>query len=132
MHNPGIYVEIFIHANVDEVWRRTQSPEIHELWDLRFSSIRYLPKVSESDPQQFSYSTRIGLGLSIDGEGESTGSREDASGSRTSALKFWSADTSFIGMQKRLTQHANPRTCQEDVYQVHVVFGDTGSSVPTF
>jgi hypothetical protein len=38
------------------------------------------------------YSTRIGFGLKISGEGESTGNREDTTGVRTSALSFWSAD----------------------------------------
>ncbi len=90
--DPGIYVEILICAHADEVWRRTQVPDLHELWDLRFTAIDYLPRSSEDEPQRFRYSTRIGFGLSIDGEGESTGTREDATGLRTSALKFWSAD----------------------------------------
>jgi hypothetical protein len=88
----GIYVEIQICAGVDEVWRCTQVPELHELWDLRFSAIEYLPRESEEEPQRFRYSTRLGFGLKIAGEGESTGTREDAAGLRTSALKFWSAD----------------------------------------
>src|SRR5258708_17340253 len=90
--DPGIYVEIQICAGVDEVWRCTQVPELHELWDLCFSKIEYLPKHSEGEPQRFRYSTRLGFGLTIDGEGESTGTREDDTGLRTSALKFWSAD----------------------------------------
>jgi DoxX-like family len=90
--NPGIYVEILIRGNVDEIWRRTQVPDLHELWDLRFTSIDYLPKRSENEPQRFRYSTRIGFGLRIEGQGESTGAREDATGLRTSALRFWSSD----------------------------------------
>lgn len=89
--DPGIYVEIPICADVDEIWRRTQVPELHQLWDLRFTAIKYLPKHSEDEPQQFLYSTRIGFGLSINGEGESTGTRATATGLRTSALKFWSS-----------------------------------------
>lgn len=89
---PGIYVEISIRSTVDEIWRRTQSPELHEQWDLRFTTIEYLPRNSESEPQRFLYSTRVGFGLKIDGVGESTGTRADASGSRTSALSFWSSD----------------------------------------
>jgi len=88
----GIYVEIRICAGVDEVWRCTQVPDLHELWDLRFTAIDYLPKRSEDEPQRFRYSTRLGFGLKVDGEGESTGTREEATGLRTSALKFWSAD----------------------------------------
>jgi hypothetical protein len=89
---PGIYVEIFIASSIDEIWHRTQDPGLHELWDLRFTSINYLPKQTEDEPQRFRYSTRIGFGLKVEGEGESTGTRENATGLRTSALKFWSAD----------------------------------------
>jgi hypothetical protein len=92
----GIYVEIQIRAGLDEVWRRTQIPDLHKLWDLRFTAIDYLPRRSEEEPQRFRYSTRLGFGLKIDGEGESTGTREDATGFRTSALKFWSADTKSL------------------------------------
>ena len=92
MQEPGIYVEILIHAGEEEIWRCTQVPDRHERWDLRFSAIDYLPRRSEDEPQRFRYSTRIGFGLRIDGEGESTGTRGDAQGARTSALKFWSAD----------------------------------------
>jgi hypothetical protein len=88
----GIYVEILIHGDIEEVWKHTQVPELHERWDLRFTTIKYLPRSSETEPQRFLYATRIGMGLAISGEGESTGNREDAGGWRTSALKFWSAD----------------------------------------
>ena len=91
-HNSGIYVEIQIRAAVEEVWRHTQDPDLHELWDLRFTKIDYLPKQSADEPQRFRYSTRLGFGLKIEGEGQSTGTREDSIGLRTSALKFWSAD----------------------------------------
>jgi hypothetical protein len=90
--DPGIYVEILICGSAEEIWRRTQIPGLHELWDLRFTAIDYLPRPSEEEPQRFRYSTRIGFGLRINGEGESMGAREDATGLRTSALKFWSAD----------------------------------------
>jgi hypothetical protein len=73
---PGIYVEILINADVNEIWRRTQVPDLHEQWDLRFTKIEYLPRLSEAEPQRFLYSTRIGFGLKIKGEGESTGTRE--------------------------------------------------------
>lgn len=89
---PGIYVEILIRGKIDELWRQTQTPELHEPWDLRFTNITYLPRASEAEPQRFNYSTRIGFGLKISGEGESTGDREDTTGVRTSALSFWSAD----------------------------------------
>jgi len=88
----GIYVERFIYADIEKVWEQTQTPELHQLWDLRFTKIEYLPRASEADPQRFKYTTRIGFGLQIEGEGESTGNRQSSTGLRTSALRFWSED----------------------------------------
>jgi hypothetical protein len=87
----GIYVEIFIRGAMDELWEKTQDPGVHQRWDLRFSEIEYLPRAA-GEPQKFLYATRIGAGMRIAGEGESTGEHDAASGQRTSALKFWSAD----------------------------------------
>jgi hypothetical protein len=87
----SIYVEILIRGRMDDLWQKTQEPKLHERWDLRFSQIDYLPRLP-GEPQKFLYSTRIGAGLRISGEGESTGERDDLSGQRTSALKFWSKD----------------------------------------
>ena len=87
----SIYVEILIRGNLDDLWQKTQEPKLHGRWDLRFSQIDYLPRAA-GEAQKFLYSTRIGAGLQIRGEGESTGERDDSSGQRTSALKFWSKD----------------------------------------
>jgi uncharacterized membrane protein YphA (DoxX/SURF4 family) len=92
----AIYVEILIRAPMDALWAHTQTPELHQRWDLRFSRIAYLPRRSEAEPQRFLYATRIGFGLEVAGEGESRGERDLASGSRTSALKFSSADSRSI------------------------------------
>jgi hypothetical protein len=91
MRNPPIYVEIVIAAPMDELWQHTQDPRLHERWDLRFTRIRYLPRPDPTAPQCFRYETRIGFGLRIAGEGESTGTVE-RDGARTSALRFWSDD----------------------------------------
>ncbi len=88
----GIYVETRIRGSLEELWQKTQNPALHERWDLRFTRIEYLPRPDESQPQQFLYSTRIGLGVRIDGAGETVGQVEDTQGQRTSALKFWSDD----------------------------------------
>ncbi len=87
----NIYVEIFIRGSMEDLWQKTQEPKLHERWDLRFSQIDYLPRLP-GEAQKFLYSTRIGAGLRINGEGESTGERDTLSGQRTSALKFWSKD----------------------------------------
>jgi DoxX-like family len=95
MSKEPIYVEIRIRCLIDDLWRLTQTPELHRRWDLRFSDIRYLPRPDEREPQRFLYETRIGFGLAIRGEGESVGSREK-DGARTSALKFSSNDSKSL------------------------------------
>jgi len=87
----GIYVEIPIRASMDELWEKTQNPQLHERWDLRFTKIEYLARQGD-EAQKFLYRTRIGFGLQIDGNGESTGTRDGDGGERTSSLKFWSED----------------------------------------
>ena len=88
----GIYVEIHIHAELDEVWRLTQDPALHQRWDLRFSRIEYLPRASDHEPQHFRYETRIGFGMRIRGTGESVGQRSATTGDTTSSLRFYSDD----------------------------------------
>jgi hypothetical protein len=88
----SIYVEARIRGTIDEVWRLTQTPDLHVRWDLRFTDIEYLPRPDEDLPQRFLYATRIGFGLAVQGEGETVGQRDGAGGERTSALKFWSDD----------------------------------------
>jgi len=92
----GIYVEARIRADTAELWRLTQTPDLHERWDLRFSEIRYLPRASEAEPQRFRYSTRLGFGLRIDGWGESVGTKADEHGRGTSALEFGSDDSKSL------------------------------------
>ena len=92
---PGIYVEIDIHSSMEDLWARTQSPDLHQQWDLRFTEIQYLARPDLTQPQRFLYKTRIGFGLNIAGEGESVGTHEN-NGSRTSALKFWSDDSKSL------------------------------------
>lgn len=86
-----IYVETFVKGSMAELWQRTQEPKAHEHWDLRFSTIDYLPRADQMQSQRFRYTTRIGFGLHIAGEGETVGSHTN-NGLSTSALKFWSAD----------------------------------------
>jgi hypothetical protein len=90
--NPGIYVELEIDAGIDDVWRLSQTPDLHERWDLRFSRIKYLLRDTESEPQRFLYETRIGFGMSIAGTGESVGERAGGDGSAISSLRFDSDD----------------------------------------
>lgn len=88
----AIYVEIQIRGTMEELWHCTQTPDQHARWDLRFTDIEYLPRASETEPQQFLYATRIGFGLAVQGRGETVGECDRADGQRTSSLKFWSGD----------------------------------------
>lgn len=91
-HAESLFVEIEIRAPVDQVWERTQTPDLHQRWDLRFSEINYLPRPDPQLPQRFLYSTRIGFGARVSGEGESVGTRGAPGEQRVSALRFWSED----------------------------------------
>ena len=92
----SIYVEIRIRGDMDELWRRTQDPGLHERWDLRFTDIGYLPRPDETAPQRFRYATRIGFGLAHSRSGRERRQRDGAGGERVSALKFWSRDAKSL------------------------------------
>ncbi|MFD7783135.1 hypothetical protein ACFV4Q_08615 [Streptomyces nojiriensis] len=83
----GLYVETRIRAGMDELWERSQDPAQHQRWDLRFTSIGYLPR-AEGEPQRFRYATRVLPFLSVDGTGVSAGERHRPDGTRVSALRF--------------------------------------------
>jgi len=91
-----LYVETLIQVPLEAVWTETQDPMRHQAWDLRFTEISYLPKAAPEDPQQFIYVTRIGLGLRVEGRGQSAVTRIGATGERTSLLRFWSDDPKSI------------------------------------
>ncbi|MBM7553207.1 DoxX-like family protein [Thalassobacillus pellis] len=87
MKSKPIYVELPIQAPVEKVWEMSQNPKLHEQWDLRFSSINYLPKESEDDPQSFLYETKFGV-IKVAGWGKSVGTHNNKHGSKTSSLHF--------------------------------------------
>jgi hypothetical protein len=86
-----LYVETVIRADLDDLWRQTQEPDLHQRWDLRFTQIDYLPKAEPDAAQRFRYAVRVLPGLTVDGTGISVGERTKPDGSRTSALRFSSA-----------------------------------------
>lgn len=87
MKSKPIYVEVEIDTEMEKLWNATQTPSLHEKWDLRFSSITYLPK-KENEPQHFSYKRNLGFGLTIEGWGITAGSHESTNGERSSSLHF--------------------------------------------
>ncbi|MGG0892460.1 DoxX-like family protein [Cytobacillus horneckiae] len=87
MEAKPIYVEINIHSSLDQVWEATQTPSKHEQWDIRFSSIKYLPK-AEGEPQHFTYERTVLPPFKIKGWGISAGDHNGKNGARTSSLHF--------------------------------------------
>ncbi|MEU3464475.1 hypothetical protein ABZ721_31555 [Streptomyces sp. NPDC006733] len=85
-----LYVETVIDADMELLWERTQDPAQHQCWDLRFTSISYLPR-AEAEPQRFRYATRLLPLVWIAGTGVSAGERQRPDGTRVSALRFASS-----------------------------------------
>jgi hypothetical protein len=88
LKRPPLYIETKIKCDLATLWTHTQEPSTHQQWDLRFSEIKYLPKVNPTDPQKFLYSTWIGFGIKVKGIGESVATRTKDNGESTSVLKF--------------------------------------------
>lgn len=87
MKSKPIYVEIPIKVPIQRVWDASQKPDLHAQWDLRFSSIRYLPKEADQ-PQLFTYTRNVGPFLKVEGWGKSSGSAHLENGTRSSSLHF--------------------------------------------
>ena len=64
-----IIVEAVIPCDVETLWDRSQNPDLHILWDIRFSHIEYLAERDEKGFQLMDYRTKIGFGVEIKGIG---------------------------------------------------------------
>ncbi|AGC41383.1 hypothetical protein MYSTI_00024 [Myxococcus stipitatus DSM 14675] len=64
-----IVVEVLLPAPVETVWERTQDPELHTAWDIRFTSIRALPEQDARGFHLMDYRTHLGFGLEVVGWG---------------------------------------------------------------
>jgi hypothetical protein len=85
-----LWVETTIRAPLERVWELTQTPEEHVRWDLRFS--RIVPVAAlPGGGWRFRYERSL-PGHVITGTGTSLGERERPDGTRTSALRFDTAD----------------------------------------
>lgn len=89
-HGGGIYVSIRIAAPIDTVWGLTQDPGRHARWDARFSRIEPLHDLRDGGIR-FRYERRL-PGHVIHGTGTSIGEVRRPDGTRTSALRFDTAD----------------------------------------
>jgi hypothetical protein len=64
-----IVVEAIISAPIELVWDRSQIPDLHTDWDIRFNHIAYLDQTDESGYHLMDYRTNIALGVTIKGYG---------------------------------------------------------------
>jgi hypothetical protein len=90
MATGAVYVETRIASRLEDVWARTQDPAQHQRWDLRFSTIEYLPRPGGDAPQRFAYERSLLPGLTVRGWGETRGERGDGGERAASALAFGS------------------------------------------
>ncbi len=90
MFSKATYVEIEIDATIEEVWGMTQDARLHGRWDLRFSRIEPTG-LDEFGANRFTYTRDVAF-HTIAGTGLSLGERSRPDGTRTSALRFWTAD----------------------------------------
>jgi hypothetical protein len=64
-----IVVEAIIHAPVEVVWERTQTPDRHVAWDIRFTDIQYLEATDERGFNLMDYRTDVCFGIEVQGIG---------------------------------------------------------------
>lgn len=69
VQNRKIVVEAIIPAPIELVWQRTQEPDLHVQWDIRFNTIRYLDEKDQRGFNIMDYRTRISFGLEVAGFG---------------------------------------------------------------
>jgi hypothetical protein len=67
--NRKIVVEAIIPASVETVWERTQTPEPHVAWDIRFTNITYLDETDERGFNIMDYRTDVVFGIEVQGIG---------------------------------------------------------------
>ncbi|MEU8970436.1 hypothetical protein AB0D11_14335 [Streptomyces monashensis] len=81
-------IETHICADLDTVWARTQDPDAHRRWDLRFTAIEELPGAA-GEPRRFSCTARVLPFLTVSGTGHAADETDRTDGTRTSAVRFF-------------------------------------------
>ena len=105
-----IVVEAIIPCAVETLWERSQNPDLHILWDIRFSDIKYLDELDENGFQLMDYRTKIGFGIEIKGIGRYL----QSSPLKHSTFEFESADwKSLIKIGRGIWQY---KLCAEGAY----------------
>lgn len=134
MKRKPIYVEIPIKTDIETLWDASQKPDMHEQWDLRFSSITYMPK-EEGKPQEFIYTRKIGPGIAVEGWGKSVGTFHKEDGSRSSSLQFGTDNPLSIIHEGRGYWKNDPQKGEVKFltqYDYDVNFGHIGKLIDKF
>lgn len=90
MPSRSIYVESVIRTDIEAVWAATQDPRQHVRWDVRFSSIWPTGR-DKAGAEHFDYRRTVPF-RTVRGVGVNIGEVSRPDGSRTSALRFSTAD----------------------------------------
>ena len=64
-----IVVEAIIPAPIETVWERTQTPDLHSAWDIRFTHIAYLEEKDARGFNLMDYRTDVVFGIEVQGVG---------------------------------------------------------------
>jgi hypothetical protein len=121
-----IVVEAIIPAPVDVVWNRSQDPQLHTAWDIRFNHIAYVDKTDERGFHLMDYRTNIALGITIKGFGRYLGNSEHSH----SSFEFDSDDWKSIIRNGRgiwLYRPCLEGTLFKTVYDYDVRYGLLGA-----
>lgn len=124
-----IVVEARVLAPVAQVWERTQTPELHVSWDIRFTHIRYLEEKDARGYNVMDYRTNIALGITVKGFGHYLHSTP----LRLSTFEFDSHDWKSLITRGRgiwqYTPEGDGETAFKTVYDYDVRYGLLGRFV---
>jgi hypothetical protein len=121
-----IVVEAIIPAPVEVVWKRSQDPEQHTAWDIRFNHIGYLDETDERGYHRMDYRTNIVFGITIQGYGRYLTNAEHSH----SSFEFDSGDWKSLIRNGRgiwLYRPCAEGTLFKTVYDYDVRYGWIGS-----
>src|SRR5215211_3991805 len=109
-HRRKIVVEAIIPAPVDVVWERTQTPQLHVAWDIRFTHIQSLEGTDDRGFHLLDYRTDVAFGIEVRGLGRYLQSQPP----HLSTFEFESADWKSIITRGRGVWQYKP--CAEGTY----------------
>jgi uncharacterized protein YndB with AHSA1/START domain len=120
-----IVVEAIIPAPVETVWERTQMPDLHTAWDIRFTHIAYLDETDGRGFNLMDYRTDVAFGIEVQGIGRYLQNTPP----HHSTFEFESADwKSIITLGRGIWQYepCGDGTYFKTVYDYGVRYGVVG------